>query len=209
MDAARLLHPDLRVASHAGRSMALDLAVTDDLPQAEATDRLTALCLRGYTNNQLLRDIDAASMAHSLEVRVPFLDVPLLDLALSLPAQSKLATPKAGGNPHHASYRELGGKRVLMDAGMKHGLLPPEMDLQPKRGFNMPNQEWLMGPMRPILQETLADARIRQRGWLEPRQAAQVRDGFLAGTVAWNRPWLLMMLELWAQQVLDKARDAA
>lgn len=204
-DAALLMHPDLRATAHAGRAMALDLAVTDDLPRAEATDRVTALCLRGYTNNQLLRDIDAASMAHSLEVRVPFLDVPLLDLALSLPAQCKLARPEAGGNPHQASYRELGGKRVLMDAGLKHGLLPPDMDLQPKRGFNMPNQEWLMGPMRPILHDTLADARIRQRGWLEPRQVAQVRDGFLAGTVAWNRPWLLMMLELWAQQVLDKA----
>lgn len=48
-------------------------------------ERVSALCLRGYSNNQLLRDIDAVSMAHSLEVRVPYLDVPLIDLALSLP----------------------------------------------------------------------------------------------------------------------------
>lgn len=205
LGAARLLHPDLRAAARAGRGLAQDLAPTDQLPQAPAVERVSALCLRGYTNNQLLRDIDAASMTHALEVRVPFLDVPLLDLALSLPPETKLGPPDAKADPHRASYRDLGGKRILVEAGVKNGLLPPGIDLQPKRGFNMPNRTWLLGPLRETLLESISDASILQRGWLEPTAVAGIRQGFLNGNFGWTQPWLLMMLELWARQVLDPA----
>jgi asparagine synthase (glutamine-hydrolysing) len=133
--AARVLSPALREAARVGREPALDV-LGDELPQAGAVERVTALCLRGYTQNQLLRDIDAVSMAHSLEVRVPFLDPPLIDLALSLPSGTKLGNPVPGGRRGAASYRDTGAKRILIDAGK--GLLPEGMDLQGKRGFGMP-----------------------------------------------------------------------
>ena len=62
----------------------------DELRSASALERVTALATRGYLTNQLLRDIDAVSMAHSLEVRVPYLDTVVVDTALSLPDAAKL-----------------------------------------------------------------------------------------------------------------------
>jgi len=134
--AARILAPHWRSAAEAGRSPHYDLSAMDELPQGSIIERVTALCLRGYTANQLLRDIDAASMAHSLEVRVPFLDPVIADLALSLPDSAKL-----GGDPRRMSdsprsYREAGTKRVLLDVAKD--LLPPGFDTRPKTGFSMP-----------------------------------------------------------------------
>ena len=80
----------------------------DEIAAGRAVDRVSCLCLRGYTKNQLLRDIDAVSMSHSLEIRVPFLDVPLIDLALSLPVAAKLGNADSVTNPAQATYRERG-----------------------------------------------------------------------------------------------------
>ena len=63
---ARLLAPELRSEAQAGRSSHYDLEAIDELREGSVIERVTGLCLRGYTSNQLLRDIDAASMAHSL-----------------------------------------------------------------------------------------------------------------------------------------------
>ena len=85
-----LIRPELRSAAYAGRAECLDLKVIDELDDGSLIDRVSGLCLRGYTANQLLHDIDATSMSHSLEVRVPYLDTVLADLALSLPDDAKL-----------------------------------------------------------------------------------------------------------------------
>jgi len=108
-----------------GRELAYDISQADEIPSASSVERVSALCLRGYTQNQLLRDIDAVSMAHSLEVRVPFLDPVLSDLALFPSSISEIRQFVRGVNPETASYRDTGTKRILVDAG--EGLLPPGM----------------------------------------------------------------------------------
>ncbi len=90
----------------------------DELHDASVLARVSGLCLRGYTANQLLRDIDAVSMAHSLEVRVPYLDVAVADTALSLPDSSKLGDLEGVSRPEMNTYRSTGAKRVLIDAGI-------------------------------------------------------------------------------------------
>ena len=95
LGAQRLIRPGLRAVAQAGRANYLDICSLDEVSDGTAVERVSALCLRGYTNNQLLRDIDAVSMAHSLEVRVPYLDPILLDFAMSLPNSAKL-----GDVPH-------------------------------------------------------------------------------------------------------------
>jgi asparagine synthase (glutamine-hydrolysing) len=190
----------LRRAAGAWRSPHYDLGATDELPEGSVLERVTGMCLRGYTTNQLLRDIDAASMAHSLEVRVPYLDPVVADAALSLPDSSKMGAPPTS---EPASYREAGTKRILLDIGAR--LLPEGFDTQPKRGFGMPFDSWLKGPLREVLADTLSDSQTAQRGLLDARQVASVREGFLAGGVPWHQPWLLMMLELWSREVLDRA----
>jgi len=199
---ARLLARDLRAAGQAGRSPHYDLAAIDELPDGSVIERVTGLCLRGYTANQLLRDIDAASMAHSLEVRVPFLDPVMADIALSLPDEAKLGSEPRASSYATRSYREAGTKRILLDVAKD--LLPPGFDTRPKTGFSMPFNSWLKGPLRDVLLDTLSDAVVAKRGLLDAQAVSGVRDQFLAGATDWPQPWLLMMIELWSREVLDK-----
>jgi asparagine synthase (glutamine-hydrolysing) len=100
------------------------------------------------------------------------------------------------------TYRETGAKRILIDVGRQ--LLPKDFDLQPKRGFAMPFDVWLRGALRDVLLETLSENNMRKRGFLDVKETLTVRERFLEGHLSWAQPWLLMMLELWCQEVLDK-----
>lgn len=200
---ARMMAGALRLLAAVGREMALDLADADELADAQPLERVSALCLRGYLQNQLLRDIDAVSMHHSLEVRVPYLDVPLIDLALSLPQTSKLSDLSGLPRPEAASYRATGTKKILVDLGRE--LLPPGMDEQSKRGFAMPFDVWMRGALREVLNDALADRTIRHRGLFDPEQVQLLRRDFDDGRVGWQQPWLLMMVELWCRGVLDRS----
>jgi asparagine synthase (glutamine-hydrolysing) len=201
--AARALSREMNRGAGNGYSLEGDLSIIDELPGGAPIDRVTALCLRGYTNNQLLRDIDAVSMSHSLEVRVPYLDVPLVDFALSLPTSSKIGKLDHGINPYQASYREMGSKKVLIDAGRMLGVLPEGIDRQPKRGFSMPFDLWLKGPLRDVLKDTLSAETICKRGVFEVNEVERIEKGFFEGGVGWAQPWLLMIIELWFRKVLD------
>jgi asparagine synthase (glutamine-hydrolysing) len=173
----------------------------DELAGGTTIERVTGLCLRGYTNNQLLRDIDAVSMAHSLEVRVPYLDVDMVDMALSLPDETKLGKVEMFFGPEKKTYRETGAKRILIDIG--RSLLPVDFDRQAKRGFGMPFEAWLKGPLRDVFLDTLSESNLTRRGLLDVQKAVDVRNRFLEGHLSWAQPWTLMMLELWCQEVLD------
>lgn len=203
---ARLLAERPRRQTQAGRALHYDLSALDELAQGSVIERVTGLCLRGYTNNQLLRDIDAVSMAHSLEVRVPYLDTVVVDTALSLPDSAKLRLSNGLSTPSQRTYRESGAKRILIDAG--RNLLPKDLDMQPKRGFAMPFNAWLRGPLREVLMDTLDESNLRQRNLLDVGEASAIKNRFLEGDQGWVEPWLLMMLELWCREVLDRAPSA-
>lgn len=208
--ATELIAPRLREPAQAGRSYHQDCCDIDELPTAGVIERTSALCLRGYTNNQLLRDIDAVSMSHSLEVRVPYLDPVIADIALSLPDQAKLADLSdfsSFGEAVAASYRATGAKRILLDIGKK--FLPADFDLTPKRGFGMPFGDWLRGPLRDVLEDTLSVGATKQRGLLDPAAVTAVKNDFQNSSGAWYKPWVLMMLELWSREVLDRSSSLA
>ena len=203
--ATELIAAHLRQAAQTGRSRHHDIAHTDELPAAGVIERTSALCLRGYTNNQLLRDIDAVSMSHSLEVRVPYLDPVIADLAMSLPDHAKLGSLSdfsGYGEAAAGSYRATGAKRILLDIGKK--FLPADFDLTPKRGFGMPFADWLRGPLSDVLEDTLSVESTQHRGLLDPAAVTAVKNEFQNGPGFWYKPWLLMMLELWSREVLDK-----
>ncbi|HMF56809.1 MAG TPA: asparagine synthase (glutamine-hydrolyzing) [Pyrinomonadaceae bacterium] len=206
LGAARLLAPELRKQTQAGRALHYDLNAMDELPQGSVIERVTGLCLRGYTNNQLLRDIDAVSMAHSLEVRVPFLDPVVVDTALSIPDSAKLRTPSDLAAVAQGTYRETGAKRILIDAGRP--FLPKDFDLQSKRGFGMPFGTWLRGPLREVFMDTFSESALKRRKLLDVSEASAIKERFLSGERSWVEPWLLMMLELWCREVLDRAPSA-
>jgi len=194
------INPELWFASQAGLKEYHDVKPLDELPYGSPVERTSALVLRGYTSNQLLRDIDAVSMCHSLEVRVPYLDPVIADLALSLPDSAKLHS-KIFSNPY-ATYRFSGSKRILIDAG--RDLLPKDFDLQPKLGFNMPFDAWLQGPLHEILEDTLSQRCVKQRKLFNPDTVKIIKHRFDTRKIGWTQPWLLMMTELWCREILDQ-----
>jgi asparagine synthase (glutamine-hydrolysing) len=108
----------------------------DDLPDDES-DRVSFLELTRYMRNQLLGDSDVFSMAHGLELRVPFVDARLFDSLAAIPSRIRLAK----------------GKQLLLDAVPE---IPPWVREQPKRGFRFPFEEWSRGKFGETLK--LADA---------------------------------------------------
>ena len=175
--AARLLAPHVAPDAGAGTPPERDLARLDELANGSAIERVTGLAIRGYLANQLLRDIDAVSMAHSLEVRVPYLDPVVVDTALSLPDAAKLGDVR-NANAHGQTYRDTGAKRVLIDVGRRW--LPPDFDMQPKRGFAMPFDAWLRGALRDVLDDTV-DARNAKQRAVGTGGVERVRDRFTVG----------------------------
>lgn len=135
--------------------------------------------LRTYTHHQLLRDTDVMSMAHSLEVREPLLDVRLVEAVLRLPEAVKR---------NHAPAP----KPLLVQA--IGDLLPRAVRRrQDKQGFTFPFDLWLRGPLKAKATAMLDEA--QSQGWLEAKQVSSVFEGFQAGRVHWSRLWALVALQ--------------
>jgi hypothetical protein len=97
--------PGVAAARRRGASPHSDLEPLDELARGLGHRAVTALATRGYLTNQLLRDIDAVSMAHSLEVRLPYLDPVVVDTALSL-ARLGEARRVSDADPYGRTYRD-------------------------------------------------------------------------------------------------------
>ncbi|MEZ4252184.1 MAG: asparagine synthase (glutamine-hydrolyzing) [Polyangiales bacterium] len=94
-----------------------------------------------YMRDQLLRDSDVMSMAHSLELRVPFVDVEMVAFARTVPPTQKINARRESAS----EYGSSGAKRVLIEA--VKDVLPPDIFQRPKRGFSLPFDRWLSGPL--------------------------------------------------------------
>jgi asparagine synthase (glutamine-hydrolysing) len=171
----------------------------DDPSVPDVIARVGRMDLRLYMASQMLRDTDAASMAHSLEVRVPFLDVDVAEFAYGLPAVSKLSPP-CGAPPGP-------GKRVLLRAAQD--LLPDWVGRSPKRGFTLPFATWLRGAVRDLAADVLDDSSFAGAGWIDPRGLSEAREDLLKGRVErWPRVWSLVVLGLWLKNRLATAPKA-
>ncbi|MGE0041803.1 MAG: asparagine synthase (glutamine-hydrolyzing) [Vicinamibacterales bacterium] len=127
-----------------------------------------------YMRSQLLRDIDAVSMAHGLEVRVPFVDDRLLSAVW----------PALGREPGW-----LPGKRLLASAV---GAPLPADVFRPKQTFTLPFDTWMAGPLAPVVEaglETLAGD-----GWIAAGAPAALLARWRARELHWSRPWGLAVL---------------
>ena len=133
--------------------------------------------MRTYMGHTLLRDADQFSMAHALEVRVPFLDHRLAAAALAAPDNQKL--------PHSP-------KRLLVDA--LDGLLPDEVVNRPKMGFVLPWEQWLRGELKGVCLEALAT--LKDQNWVRSDAIADMERLFLMGDASWSwsRVWSLAVL---------------
>jgi asparagine synthase (glutamine-hydrolysing) len=158
--------------------------------ESRTLDDFTAVsCLesRSYMVDTLLRDTDAMSMAHSLEVRVPFLDHPLVEYVARLPGSMK----SANGVP----------KALLLEA--MGDLLPSEVVAQPKRTFTLPWERWLRGPLRQELTSEFNAMAPSLAECLDGDSVRQVWASFLSGRTNWSRVWSLFVLSRWVRRHLD------
>ena len=164
--------------------------LTQSALQARQLDSFAAVsCLEAesYLVNTLLRDTDSMSMAHSLEVRVPFLDRPLVEYVTHLPQAAKLQK----GIP----------KALLVEA--MGDLLPKDVVGQKKRGFTFPWAEWLRGPLKARVESSLSELSPALREVLDAKETRRVWQDYLEGKTSWSRPWTLYVLNEWAKAHLE------
>ena len=157
--------------------------------QARQLDSFAAVsCLeaQSYLVNTLLRDTDSMSMAHSLEVRVPFLDHTLVEFVTHLPEQVKL---------------NKGIPKALLVAALED-LLPAEVVHQAKRGFTFPWEAWLRGPMRESVEAGLSSIAPALAEALNGNEAYAIWQSYLNGKTTWSRPWSLYVLNEWTKRNL-------
>jgi asparagine synthase (glutamine-hydrolysing) len=142
--------------------------------------------------NTLLRDTDAMSMAHSLEVRVPFVDGKVVDFVLSLPGEWKLDQRKNGVRGQRSGVP----KPLLADA--LADLLPRDFLARRKMGFTLPFEKWMQGRMRREISAVLEDASVGAVG-LTGNEVRELWRRFLQTprAVGWSRPWALFVLARW------------
>jgi asparagine synthase (glutamine-hydrolysing) len=149
--------------------------------------------LRTYMVDTLLRDTDAMSMHHSLEVRVPLLDHPLVEFVAGLPDSVKV--------------RSGVSKALLAEA--LGDLLPREIVRQPKRTFTFPWQRWLHGPLGQEVGSRLSGLSPSLAGVLDAKTVQSIWASFLAGRTGWARPWSLFVLNEWVRRHVDAAEPIA
>jgi asparagine synthase (glutamine-hydrolysing) len=155
-----------------------------DISGLDPLSALSRLEQRCFLGERLLRDSDAAAMSVSLELRLP-----LVDSVLTRSVEGLSTTDR---------YRPLGRKQILREAGLV-GLDPSLFD-RPKRGFVLPFDEWLKGPLRDRVDDVLRDRAACERAGLQPDVVAAVWDAFLSGSpgLYWSRVWALYVLIAWA-----------
>jgi asparagine synthase (glutamine-hydrolysing) len=154
-------------------------------PCEEATD----LEFSNYLPFTLLRDTDVMSMAHAVEVRVPFLDTALVEYVLSLPLSVRFG-------------RDL-QKPLLAEA-------VPEaepMGRSPKRGFTLPFVSWLRGPLNAEVRERLSTLKYAG-AWVKKEEATRLFEEFLLKEPRlWSRVWAVYVLDCWLEGLARKATE--
>jgi asparagine synthase (glutamine-hydrolysing) len=172
---------DVQSIERAQHALREDLSRARDL---DAINRVSYLESRCYMLNTLLRDSDAMSMAHGLEVRVPLIDHRLAQKLLALPGSWKLDshTPKP------------------LLVGALRGTLPDQIVHRRKRGFTLPFEHWLRDELRSEVENALG--RIPHgplASVLDPKVVSQIWQDFQRGRTSWSRPWSLYVLQRWCE----------
>ncbi len=145
-----------------------------------------------YMTDDVLVKVDRTSMLESLEVRCPLLDHEVLEFVARIPFEYKLR-----GDVTKWVLKEVAGD-----------LLPPEILGRSKQGFGMPLERWFGDDFGRLAREVLLDARVRGRGWFDPRGLERLLAGAgRRGERGARQVWALLCLELWAQTYLDRPGD--
>jgi asparagine synthase (glutamine-hydrolysing) len=160
---------------------------------AEPLARLQDVDLGVYLVDDLLVKTDRASMAHSLEARVPYLDPLVAGLAHALPTRLKV--------------RGLRKKRLLRKAA--EPLLPRRIVYGRKRGFSIPAAAWLRGDLQPFARDVLSTETLRRQAFFRPEAVTRLLDRHVAGKEDLSRQlWGLLAFTLWYERHVERQPGA-
>jgi asparagine synthase (glutamine-hydrolysing) len=155
--------------------------------EAETMQFVSYAEARTYMHDVLLRDTDQMSMRHGLEIRVPLLDHRLVEYVMGLPDAIK----RPNGYP----------KRLLMES-LASGL-PSDIVDRPKQGFVLPFDPWMRHELKPLCEHHLGPEGLQKLGIVQASGMQSVWNSFLSrdGRVTWSRPWTLVALSSWIEQL--------
>jgi len=157
----------------------------DRIEDCEILHAISLLELSSFVGERLLRDTDAASMAVSLEARVPLLDWALWE--------------KVAGIDPARRFSPLGKKRLLRDLALER--LDPAIFDRPKSGFVLPIGEWAKRRLQPEMERLLSDAPSVRRAGLRPETVQTLWRSYVAGRpgLYWSRVWSIYALLSWCE----------
>ena len=157
-----------------------------ELIGADSFQAISAWELRTYMTDVLLRDSDVFSMAHSLELRVPFVDRVLLEWLWP--------------QPHWFKYDPRRPKSALADATAD--LVPAAIRHRPKQGFTLPFAQWMRAELKPFLDETFSRSSLAACPWLDAHETGRLWQDYVRqrDTRAWSRVWTLAVLIAFANR---------
>jgi len=168
-------------------SNAQDLSISNfQSGKLSSFDRMIRSDLQAYLPGDLLVKVDIATMANSLELRSPMLDVNVVEWGISLPRKYKITGFET--------------KHILKDVA--RSLVPADLIDRPKMGFGIPRAEWLRTDMKEMVTDLLTDKVANDRGWFNQVEVKKTLDLHMSGTDKDQILWPILMLELWARNWL-------